>query len=153
MILQTIEELPSVVLLDGAWSSARSRTGSGREPGTRTYGVPSVLVQLAAQVELLRPVDRAVFTPRPRVDSALIGIRRTGPAAPPAVRRLVADAFAHRRKSLARSVSLAAPRADRSAVREAVREALRELGVRSDARAEALSPQDFERLAGTLHAA
>ena len=52
-------------------------------PGSRTYGSPSVLVQLACEVRLLRAVDRAVFTPRPRVDSALIGLRRTGPAAAP----------------------------------------------------------------------
>ncbi len=79
------------------------------EPGSRVYGGPSVLVQLACEVRLLRTVDRAVFTPRPRVDSALIGLRRTGPAAPAAVVALVRDGFAHRRKSLARSLEHARP--------------------------------------------
>ena len=149
LILRTIEELPSV----SSWTLLVQREIADRlraAPGGRTYGGPSVQVQLAAEVELLRKVDRAVFTPRPRVDSALIAIRRHGPAAPEHVRRLVADAFAHRRKSLARSLSLAAPREERDAMREAVREALGELGLPLNARAEALTPQDFERLAGSL---
>ena len=52
----------------------------------------------------MRTVDPAVFRPRPRVDSAILRLRRTGPAADPATRDLVRAAFAHRRKSLARSL-------------------------------------------------
>ena len=79
-------------------------------PGSRTYGSPSVLVQLACEVRMLRTVDRAVFTPRPRVDSALhrAAADRAGGASEPVV-RLVRDAFAHRRKSLARSLEHARP--------------------------------------------
>ena len=73
-------------------------------PGSRTYGSPSVVAQLACEVELVRKVDPAVFKPRPRVDSAILGLRRTGPGADPATRDLVRAAFAHRRKSLARSL-------------------------------------------------
>ena len=78
-------------------------------PGSRTYGSPSVLVQLACEVELLRTVDPAVFRPRPRVESAILGLRRTGPGADPATRELVRAAFAHRRKSLARSLEHGRP--------------------------------------------
>ena len=35
----------------------------------------------------MRTVDPAVFKPRPRVESAILGLRRTGPAADPATRR------------------------------------------------------------------
>ena len=73
-------------------------------PGSRTYGSPSVVAQLACEVELVRKVDPAVFRPRPRVDSAILRLRRTGPGADPATRDLVRAAFAHRRKSLARSL-------------------------------------------------
>ena len=73
-------------------------------PGSRTYGSPSVLAQLACEVRLVRTVDPAVFRPRPRVESAILGLRRTGPGADPATRALVRAAFAHRRKSLARSL-------------------------------------------------
>ena len=75
---------------------------------------------------MLRTVDRAVFTPRPRVDSALIGLERIGPGGrAPTSRRWSATAFAHRRKSLARSLEL---RAARASARPA-RAALVELGL------------------------
>ena len=114
-------------------------------PGSRTYGGPSVLVQLACEVRLLRAIDRAVFTPRPRVDSALIGLRRIGPAATESVTQLVRDAFAHRRKSLARSLDHARPGA-----RGPARAALERLGLPADARAERLSPQQFVELEAAL---
>ena len=41
-------------------------------PGSRTYGSPSVVAQLACEVKLLRTVDPAVFRPRPRVESAIL---------------------------------------------------------------------------------
>jgi 16S rRNA (adenine1518-N6/adenine1519-N6)-dimethyltransferase len=151
LILKTIEELPGV----GSWTLLVQREIADRlraAPGSRTYAAPSVLVQLAADVELLRTVDRAVFTPRPRVDSALLALRRRGPAAPEPVRRLVHDAFAHRRKSLARSLELAASPDERDGRIDAARAALAQAGLREDARAESLSPEEFVRLAGSLHA-
>ncbi len=48
-------------------------------PGDALYGAPSVLLQLAAEVGFRRNVGREVFAPRPRVDSALVAMRRTGP--------------------------------------------------------------------------
>jgi 16S rRNA (adenine1518-N6/adenine1519-N6)-dimethyltransferase len=119
-------------------------------PGTRAYGAPSVLVQLACEVRLLRTVDRAVFTPRPRIDSALLRLERRTRGAPGAdaggpVAELVRGAFAHRRKALAGSLELAGVE-----TRERVRVALAELGIPPDARAEALAPADFVRLAELL---
>jgi len=151
LILKTIEELAAV----DSWTVLVQREIAERlraAPGSRVYGAPSVLVQLAADVELLRTVDRAVFQPRPRVDSALLALRRRGPAAPEPVRHLVHDAFAHRRKSLARSVELAAAPNERDGRREAARAALREAGLPENARAESLSPQDFAGLADSLEA-
>jgi 16S rRNA (adenine1518-N6/adenine1519-N6)-dimethyltransferase len=146
VLLRTIEELPGV----GSWTVMVQREIADRlraAPGSRTYGAPSVLVQLAAEVELLRAVDRAVFTPRPRVDSALLRLVRRGPAPAADTRELVRGAFAHRRKSLARSVELAG-----GSERGAVRAALREAGLAEDARAEALAPDDFVRVAALLGA-
>lgn len=144
VLLRTIAELPEVA----AWTVMVQREIADRlraGPGSRTYGAPSVLVQLACEVEFLRAVDRAVFRPRPRVDSALLRLRRRGDAAPPALAQLVRDAFAHRRKPIAGSLELAG-----GPSREAVREALRTLGLDSEARAEALAPADFVRLAERL---
>jgi 16S rRNA (adenine1518-N6/adenine1519-N6)-dimethyltransferase len=144
LILRTVEQLPSVA----RWTVMVQREIADRlraDSGNRTYGSPSVLLQLACEVELLRKVDPAVFRPRPRVDSAILRLRRTGPAADPATRDLVRAAFAHRRKSLARSLehgetgSLAPARA-----------ALAELGLPEDARAEALAPEQFAALSAKL---
>jgi 16S rRNA (adenine1518-N6/adenine1519-N6)-dimethyltransferase len=144
LILRTIEKLPSV----GAWTVMVQREIADRlraAPGSRTYGSPSVLAQLACEVGLVRTVDPAVFRPRPRIESAILRLRRTGPAAELATRDLVRAAFAHRRKSLARSLELGRP-----GVLAAARAALDELGLPEDARAEALSPGDFAALSAKL---
>jgi 16S rRNA (adenine1518-N6/adenine1519-N6)-dimethyltransferase len=144
LILRTIEELPGL----REWTLMLQREIADRlraEPGTKAYGAPTVLVQLACDVELLRGVNRAVFVPRPRVESALLRLRRRGPAAPPGLRDLVHQAFAHRRKRLARSLELARP-----GRLERVRAALEEAGLAPGTRAEALAPEEFTRLAEKL---
>jgi 16S rRNA (adenine1518-N6/adenine1519-N6)-dimethyltransferase len=144
LIVRTIEELPGVE----RWTVMVQREIADRlraAPGSRTYGAPSVLVQLACEARLLRTVDRAVFRPRPRVDSALLRLERVGPAASEGTKRVVRQAFAHRRKSIARSLELARPGS-----RDSVRAALAELGLREDARAEQLEPEQFVALAERL---
>jgi 16S rRNA (adenine1518-N6/adenine1519-N6)-dimethyltransferase len=144
LLILTISELPQV----GSWVVMVQREIADRlraEPGTREYGSASVLIQLACDVTLLRVVDPAVFVPRPRVGSALLGLRRKGAGAPEALARLVRESFAHRRKSMARSLELARPGTLGPAQR-----ALEEIGRPADARAEILSPRDFERFAGVL---
>ncbi len=144
LILRTIEQLPSLqrwtVMVQGEIAD-RLRA----EPGNKTYGSPSVLAQLACQVRLLRTVDPAVFHPRPRVESAILALRRTGPAADADTRALVRAAFAHRRKALARSVEHVHPGS-----LAAVRESLERLGLDPAARAEQLSPEEFRVLAKGL---
>jgi 16S rRNA (adenine1518-N6/adenine1519-N6)-dimethyltransferase len=149
-ILRTIEELAGATL----WvAMAQKEVGErlAARPGTSAYGLPSVLAQLACDVRVLRPVSRSVFHPVPNVDSVLVVLRRTGPSAPPEVRALAAAAFAHRRKALARSLSLA-PGAPRE-VRDRARAALERLGHPADVRAERLSPDEFRALATELAAA
>jgi len=144
LILKTIEELPSL----GRWTVMVQREIADRlraGPGSRTYGAPSAVAQLACEVELLRPVDPAVFKPRPRVDSAILRLRRTGPAADAPTRALIRAAFAHRRKSLARSLE----HAEAGSLGPA-REALAALGLPEDARAEALAPEQFAALSAKL---
>ena len=117
-------------------------------PRTPAYGVPSVIAQLAADVRVLRPVSRSVFHPVPNVDSVLVGLRRHGPAPSARLRTLVQHGFAHRRKALARSLSLAPGAA--ADVRDRAREALLAMGHPADARAETLSPADWRDLAERL---
>ncbi len=107
-----------------------------------------MIAQLACDVRVLRPVARTVFHPVPNVDSVLVVLERTGPAAPAHVRAVVQAAFGHRRKALPRSLSLAPGMPD--GVRERAREALAELGHPEDERAERLSPAEFRALAERL---
>jgi 16S rRNA (adenine1518-N6/adenine1519-N6)-dimethyltransferase len=147
VLLRTITELPSVE----RWTVMVQREIAARlraEPGTPAYGSPSVLIQLACEVELIRTVNRAVFRPRPRVDSALVRLRRFSPAPPPGLARLVRNAFAHRRKPLASSLELAG-----GPSRPEARAALEAMGLPADARAETLSPADFSALAAELDVA
>jgi 16S rRNA (adenine1518-N6/adenine1519-N6)-dimethyltransferase len=145
LILRTIEQLPSV----RRWTVMVQREIADRlraAPGSRTYGSASAVAQIACEVELVRKVDPAVFRPRPRVDSAILRLRRIGPGADAATRDLVRAAFAHRRKSLARSLEHGRPGAMGPA-----RAALAELGLPENARAEALSAGDFVALSAKLH--
>jgi 16S rRNA (adenine1518-N6/adenine1519-N6)-dimethyltransferase len=142
-ILRTIDELDTVE----RWVVMVQREVGERlaaSPGSGAYGVPSVLAQLACEVEVLRPVARTVFRPVPNVDSVLVGLRRRGTGADPALRALVHAAFAHRRKALAGSLALAPGAAP--GVRERARAALVELGHPADVRAERLSPEEFREL-------
>jgi 16S rRNA (adenine1518-N6/adenine1519-N6)-dimethyltransferase len=144
VLLRTIAELPSVE----RWTVMVQREIADRlraAPGSPAYGSPSVLVQLACEVEIVRGVNRAVFRPRPRVDSALVRLQRVAPTAPPEVVSLVRAAFAHRRKPLASSLELAGV-----ASRAEAREALERLDLAPDSRAERLTPAQFAALASEL---
>jgi len=170
-LLKAIEELPDATLFVGM---VQREVGERlvAPPGSRAYGVTSVLAQLACEVRVHRRVPRAAFYPTPNVDSAIVVLRRGRPTPSPATRAFVRAAFAHRRKTIAGSLALVAanPSAGKLAVagagtrrdagaddlRRRVRAALAELGHPHDARAERLWPAELERLAlaveGTVEA-
>jgi 16S rRNA (adenine1518-N6/adenine1519-N6)-dimethyltransferase len=97
-----------------------------------------------------------VFQPVPNVDSSLVLLRRARAAPAPIVRELVRAAFAHRRKSLSRSLELWARDAEHGRkagtkdLRAAARAALELMGHPANERAERLAPQEFVDLAGKL---
>ncbi|MGE5617329.1 MAG: 16S rRNA (adenine(1518)-N(6)/adenine(1519)-N(6))-dimethyltransferase RsmA [Candidatus Woesearchaeota archaeon] len=143
VILRTVEELPTVK----RWLAMVQREVGERlaaAPATPGYGAPSVLAQLSCEVQVARSISRNVFRPVPRVDSVLVALRRVRGPVDPALRDLVHDAFAHRRKALAGSLALA-PGASGD-VRERARAALVELGHPADERAERLAPEEFREL-------
>ncbi len=147
VLLRTIEELPGVerwVAMVQREVGERLAAGSG----SGAYGVPSVIAQLACEVQLLRVVPRTVFHPVPNVDSVLLELRRKAPAAGVSLRSLVNGAFAHRRKTLAGSLVLSGRLPGHS--RDRIRGALVELGLPLDVRAERLGPEDFRALARAL---
>lgn len=139
-ILRTIEELPQAT----RWVAMVQKEVGERfaaKPATDAYGIPSVIAQLACDVRVVRPVSRRVFFPVPNVDSVLVGLTRTGPAAPRALRSFVQGAFAHRRKTLAKSAGIAGVGSP-----ERIRAALESLGHPVDVRAERLSPAQLREL-------
>jgi 16S rRNA (adenine1518-N6/adenine1519-N6)-dimethyltransferase len=147
VILRTISDLPRVT----TWVAMVQKEVGERlaaRPGTSAYGVPSVLAQLACEVHVLRPVSRTVFHPVPNVDSVLVGLTRAGPAPDAALRALVQQGFAHRRKALPRSLSLAA--GAEPGRRDRARAALEAIGRPADARAEQLAPDEWRALEAEL---
>lgn len=144
VIMRTIFELPSI----RRWTVMVQREIADRlraEPGSKTYGGPSVVAQLAGEVRLVRPVSRTVFRPPPRVDSAIISIRRSGPGPDEKTGAIVRGAFSHRRKALPRSLELAIP-----GTLEPARRALTGLGLDPGIRAEALTPAQFAALSAAI---
>jgi 16S rRNA (adenine1518-N6/adenine1519-N6)-dimethyltransferase len=145
LVVESLDRLPSLEL----WCVMVQREVADRffaEPSTKAYGAVSVLVQLAAERTGFHPVSREVFRPRPNVDSALVAFRRRSlPPGYPRVKKLVAAAFAHRRKRLANSLELAG-----LADRDVAAAALEAIGRDQNARAEELAPTEFVALAQAL---
>jgi len=78
-------------------------------PGTKQYGIPSVIVSMYAVVSRLMPVPATCFYPRPKVDSAVLKIdMREGPLCPLGDHGIfietVKAAFSMRRKTLANNL-------------------------------------------------
>jgi 16S rRNA (adenine1518-N6/adenine1519-N6)-dimethyltransferase len=147
VLLKSVSELSEARL----WVAMVQREVAERlaaGPGGKSYGATSVLAQLACDVRLLRRVPRSVFHPEPNVDSALVVLRRHGPAPPAELVALVHAGFAHRRKALAGSLALTPGAPD--GIRDATRAALEQIGHPADARAERLPPGDWPRLADAI---
>lgn len=108
--------------------------------GSRTYGIPSVLVALRARAEVVGRVSPEVFLPKPRVESALVRIERLDEPAtdadPEVLVELVRQAFGNRRKMLRRSLDGRVNAAQFAAA-----------AIRSDARPEQLDIDAWGRLA------
>ncbi len=119
--------------------------------GSRTFGALSVGVQARARAAIAFPVARKAFRPVPDVESACVRLEPDPerladlPAEP--LRRLTRVAFGRRRKQLQKILRTAPAygldRAEASAL-------LERLGVDPASRPEALSADDFVRLARAL---
>jgi 16S rRNA (adenine1518-N6/adenine1519-N6)-dimethyltransferase len=145
LVAESLDGLPTLKL----WCVMVQREVADRffaEPGTKSYGAVSVLIQLTAERTGFHPVARTVFRPPPNVDSALVAFRRTRSWGPEFehLKEIVQGAFAHRRKTLLNSLELA------RGGRAEAEGALEELGLRADVRAEALAPAQFLELAELL---
>lgn len=121
----------------------------GAEPGTKDWGLLSVLLSLVADVSVEHWVPRGAFLPPPKVDSAVILIRFREPRAAVSdegrFRRLVKAGFAQRRKTLKNALSaadLASP--------EALGHALAAAGIDGGRRGETLTVEEWAALERAL---
>jgi 16S rRNA (adenine1518-N6/adenine1519-N6)-dimethyltransferase len=113
-------------------------------PGDPQYGAVSVKVAYYSEAQVVGLVPPTVFVPRPKVDSALVRLRRR--AAPPVtvpsaegLFTLVRAGFAQRRKMLRRSLA--------PLLGDATSAVLTAAGVAPTARAEALGLDDWAAVA------
>ncbi len=108
-------------------------------PGTRQYGIPSVVTALHATGKASFTVSPAVFYPRPQVGSTVLELDRirADPRAEAAI-ELAAAAFGKRRKMVRKSLG--------AALDDAV-SVLHAAGIDPTRRAEDLTPADYLALA------
>ncbi len=115
------------------------------KPGTKDYGRLSVMAQWRTRPRLLFTVPAAAFTPRPKVDSALVELVPKETPEPHCsaeqLERVTAAAFGQRRKMLRSSLRKLTPDSEALLV---------SLGIDPSARAEELAVSDFCRLANAL---
>ncbi len=115
-------------------------------PGTKRYGVLSLMVQFLADVEIAFRVPRGAFSPPPKVDSAVVLIKKLpGPRVnvknTTLFKKLIRRAFQHRRKTLQNAL--------RGLIHDP-EEAILRAGIDPRARPETLTLEDFARLSDCI---
>jgi 16S rRNA (adenine1518-N6/adenine1519-N6)-dimethyltransferase len=123
-------------------------------PGTKDYGILSVLGQYHFRVSRLFSLSPGNFFPPPQVDSVVLRLRPETPAPaaldPALLHRLVKIAFGHRRKTL--NNTLVSQAADLGLSPEAMRALLAELNIELKRRGETLSLAEFVALSNQVAA-
>ena len=124
-------------------------------PGTREYGVPTVLLASCADIKMLMRVKPEEFHPRPRVDSAVVRLRffpvparveRLDKFCPNTLRKVVNAAFGQRSKTLLNALA----GGNFLRTKEQLNSLLLSCDISPSIRAERLEIQDFIRLANAL---
>lgn len=108
LVLDLLDDVPAVRrMLVMVQLEAAERLAAA--PGDGAFGLPSLKVRQWAEAEIVGRVSAEVFSPRPRVESALLAIvRRPQPRAagdPEPLFDLARTAFGQRRKMLRRSLA------------------------------------------------
>lgn len=142
IVMGLLERAPSVTSL---WVMVQLEVAERicAQPGGRAIGVPTVLVGWFAEASIAMTVSPEVFTPRPRVRSAVLELHRRPPpvegVSSEALFDLVGRAYRQRRKMLRSSIgSLVGPDAFDAA------------GVDPRSRPEELSVREWGLIAGAV---
>ncbi len=121
-------------------------------PGTKDYGALSLAVQYYCEPYIAANVPPNCFMPRPKVGSTVIRLTRY--SKPPVTTeneqlmfRLIRASFNQRRKTLANGLNNAP---DLHYTKEQIAQAIEQLGVSASIRGEALTLEQFARLADIL---
>ena len=115
------------------------------KPGDNHYGRLAVMVNFLCETKMIFTVNKSVFTPPPKVTSAIVEIiPRDKPLFEvefKKLEKLVAAAFNQRRKMIKSSLK---------GILKNSEEVLREIGINPELRAENLTIEDFCKIAKTL---
>lgn len=119
------------------------------KPDTADYGAITANVALRGECKILEKVGREKFTPSPNVDSAVVHIdlceKRLDVNDTELYKKVVRAAFSSRRKTLENNLVNAF-----ALTREMARKIIEECGLPAGVRGEALSPEQFARLANAM---
>jgi 16S rRNA (adenine1518-N6/adenine1519-N6)-dimethyltransferase len=130
------------------------------QPGTKQYGVPTVLLSACATVTRLLTLKPAEFHPRPKIDSVVVRIDfdrqneriRSLPSFDYSLlQRVVRGAFSQRRKTLLNTLSNAklfplVVEQEKITIKQLTESAIRKAGIAPTVRAEDLTLEDFVQL-------
>ncbi|RJQ86387.1 MAG: ribosomal RNA small subunit methyltransferase A [Desulfobacteraceae bacterium] len=122
-------------------------------PGSKAYGRLSVILQYCAHIRVLREVKAEMFFPRPKVDSAVLGINFKTAIAPlvgdeTLFVRVIQAAFGQRRKTLRNALAGGLPPLGS----EGALAVLQQAGIEPRRRAETLSVNEFVALTDVVKA-
>ena len=108
------------------------------EPGGGDYGPLSVTAQMLGRVEVLRTLPAQAFWPAPKIESALVRLRREDRLGPAAREfgKFVQTLFSFRRKTLRKALSQAGYEAEK---------VLQAVGADGGRRGEEFSPEEIFR--------
>jgi 16S rRNA (adenine1518-N6/adenine1519-N6)-dimethyltransferase len=124
------------------------------QPGTKAYGVPTVMLATSATVEMLMHVGPEEFHPRPKVDSAVIRLSfhplperaaALGVFDRKLLKTIINNTFGQRRKTLLNGLT-----ATGLLSKDALRECVTEAELLPTVRAEQLTLEEFVRLAQVI---
>lgn len=114
-------------------------------PDSKDYGRLAVMVQFLCEVKMLFSVNRAIFTPQPKVTSAIVEIvprqKKFAEVEFNDLEKIVAAAFNQRRKMVKAGLKTITPHAE---------EILTSLKINPNLRAENLSLHDFCRITSAM---
>ena len=120
------------------------------EPDTENYGAITLAVELRGTARVTRNVARQLFHPAPKVDSAVVHIdiddNKYEIKDKPFLQKLIRAGFQMRRKTLVNNIG-----ASLGITKERAKEVLVSLGYSESIRGEALSIEDYIKIAEALH--